>query len=147
MRKQYLTVRLFALVAVLALVAAACGTSDDTTTTSTTQAATTTTAGETATTLASVEPIEGGLPGLRVIDDLTFEVELITADPEFPIQMAYAAYFALPSIALEDPQAFEESPIGNGPFEMDGIWEHDVRIPTKRWADYPGSNPAQIDTL
>jgi len=147
LRKQYLALRLFALVAVLALVAAACGTSDDTTTTSTIQAATTTTAGETATTLASVEPIEGGLPGLTVIDDLTFEVELITPDPEFPIQMAYAAYFPLPSVALEDPAAFEESPIGNGPFEMDGTWEHDVQIPLKRWADYPGSDPALIDNF
>jgi ABC-type transport system substrate-binding protein len=97
--------------------------------------------------LAPVEPIEGGLPGLRVIDDLTFEVELITPDPEFPIQMAYAAYYALPSIALEDPAAFEESPVGNGRFEMDGTWEHDVRVPLKRWADYPGSDSAQIDSL
>ncbi|MCZ6519487.1 MAG: ABC transporter substrate-binding protein, partial [Actinobacteria bacterium] len=54
---------------------------------------------------------------------------------------------ALPSVALEDPQAFEESPIGNGPFEMDGTWEHDVQIPLKRWADYPGSDAAQIDNL
>ena len=146
LRKQYLAVRLFALVAVLALVAAACGTSDDTTTT--TQAATTTTAAAAATTtLAPVEPIEGGLAGLTVIDDLTFEVELITPDPEFPIQMAYAAYFPLPSVALEDPAAFEESPIGNGPFEMDGTWEHDVQIPLKRWVDYPGSDPAQIDNF
>jgi ABC-type transport system substrate-binding protein len=97
--------------------------------------------------LAPAAPIEGGLPGLRVIDDLTFEVELITPDPEFAIQMDYSAYYPLPSVALDDPAAFEESPIGNGPFEMDGTWEHDVRIPTKRWVDYPGSNAAQIDSL
>lgn len=85
------------------------------------------------------------LSGLTKIDDNTFQVELTNPDPEFPIQMGYAAYFALPDVAFEDQAAFEEAPIGNGPFMMDGTWEHDVRIATVPYPDYAGSDPAQID--
>ena len=66
------------------------------------------------------------MTGLTKVDDLTFTVELSSADPEFSIQTYYGAYFPLPAVALEDPVAFEESPIGNGPLQMDGIWDHDI---------------------
>jgi peptide/nickel transport system substrate-binding protein/oligopeptide transport system substrate-binding protein len=143
--------RFIAVLAVLTLVLVACGDgAEDTTTTAapgeTTTTTTTQASAGTSTTLPP-EPEVEELAGLTIIDDLTFQVELTIPDPEFPIQMAYAAYFPLPSVALEDPQAFEESPIGNGPFQVDGVWEHDVSIKTTRWEDYPGSDAAQIDQL
>ncbi len=129
----------FALLVVFAMVVAACGDeAEETTTTAppatTTEATTTTEAGETTTTAPgeTTTTTEGGpvttLSGLRIIDDLTFEVELAQADPEFPLRLAYAAYFPLPSVFYDDPAAFDEAPIGNGPFMMDGAWEHDVQI-------------------
>jgi ABC-type oligopeptide transport system substrate-binding subunit len=147
-------VRLLVMLAVFALLAAACGGDDgaDTTTTSepaTTTAApgaTTTTGGED-TTQPPDEPVATGMAGLQVVDDLTFTVEFEEADPEFPLKMAYAAYFPMPTVALEDPQAFEEQPVGNGPFEMDGVWEHDVRVPLKRYEDYQGPDMPSIDSL
>ena len=157
MRSIRLRWRVLALLAVFALVVAACSSddSDDTTTTeaaqeeTTTTAAedTTTTAGETTETTEAAQPADGQLAGLTVIDDDTFTVELITADPEFPISQMYSAYFPLPDVAFEDPAAFEESPIGNGPFMMDGVWEHDVRIPTKVYPDYAGENKPKIENL
>lgn len=143
--------RFFGFLVVLALIAGACGGGDDeggAEETTTTGATTTTAAGTTVTTAPSDggEP-QVGMPGLRIIDDLTFEVEFEEADPEFPLKLAYAAYFPLPQAALDDPVAYGESPIGNGPFQMDGTWEHDVRIPMKRFEDYQGPDPAQIDRL
>jgi len=148
-----------ALVMVFALVVAACGdeaeeaattaapeTTATTTAASTTEAeSTTTTTTPTSTTVPFV--IEPGLAGLNVVDDLTFTIQFAEADPEFPLKLAYAAYFPLPSVAFEDPAAFEESPVGNGPFMMDGPWEHDVVVPMRRFEDYAGPDPAQIGQL
>ncbi|MBN2113614.1 MAG: hypothetical protein JW785_05740 [Acidimicrobiia bacterium] len=147
--------RLLVLAVLLAFVVAACG-DDEGGETTTTTAATTTTGGAASTTTTSsgettttTEPfvIEPGLSGLQVVDDLTFTVTMAGADPEFPLKLAYAAYFPLPKVAFDDPAAFEESPIGNGPFMMDGPWEHDVVIPMKRFEAYAGPDPAQIERL
>ena len=157
MRSIRLRWRVLALLAVFALVVAACSSddSDDTTTTEAAQEETTTTAGEATTTTAgettetteAAQPADGQLAGLTVVDENTFTVELTEANADFPISTYYAAYFPLPDVAFEDPVAFEESPIGNGPFMMDGVWEHDVRIPTKAYPDYPGDDGAKIDKL
>ena len=159
MRSKTSRWRFVLLLVVFALVAAACGGTDEatdettttaaagaeTTTTTAAPAATTTTAGTTETTLPA--PMEGQLTGMTVVDDNTFTVELTNPDPEFPLRLAYAAYFAMPAVAFDDPAAFEEAPIGSGPFMMDGVWEHDVRVATKAYSDYQGPDPARLDTL
>ncbi|MGH9022397.1 MAG: peptide ABC transporter substrate-binding protein, partial [Acidimicrobiia bacterium] len=43
-------------------------------------------------------------------------------------------------------KAFEDAPIGNGPYQMDGKWEHDRRIKVKRFADYKGT-PGKADAI
>jgi peptide/nickel transport system substrate-binding protein/oligopeptide transport system substrate-binding protein len=154
---------LLALVA-FALVVAACGgdDDDDTTTTSATDETTTTVdaGGDTTTTAADTSTTAGGdttttagdgaaagHTGLTKIDDSTFTIELSAPDPEYSLRLGYAAFFPLPSVALEDPVAFEEAPIGNGPFMMDGTWEHDIRIPMVPFPEYAGDTPAQLDNL
>ena len=141
----------------MALLVAACGDeAEDTTTTapeatttteagSTTEAESTTTTAPTSTTVPFT--IEPGLEGLTVIDELTFTVEFAEADPEFPLKLAYAAFFPLPEVAFDDPVAFEENVIGNGPFMMDGPWEHDVVVPMRAFEGYVGPDPAQVEQL
>ena len=158
MRSIRLRWRVLALLAVFALVVAACS-SDDSEDTTTTEAAqeettttaaaeeTTTTAAETTETTEAAQPAEGQLAGLTVVDENTFTVELITPNPEFPITQMYSAYFPMPDVAFEDPAAFEQSPIGNGPFQMDGVWENDVRIPTVAYPDYAGDDKPVIERL
>ncbi len=154
--------RFVLLLAVFALVAAACGGSDDATdeTTTTAAAETTTTAATTETTAApdattttvaeEVAPPtdENQLSGLTVIDDKTFTIELVEADPEFSLRMAYTAYLPLPSVAYENTLGFNEAPIGNGPFMFPegGSWDHDVAIDLVKYADYAGNMPS-IDAL
>ena len=53
----------------------------------------------------------------------------------------------MPSVAFDDPAAFEEAPIGNGPFMMDGVWDHDISIKIVPYADYAGSDPADVSSL
>jgi len=149
--------RVLTLLAVFALVVAACS-SDDSEDTTTTEAAqeettttaaaeeTTTTAGEATETTEAAQPAEGQLAGLSVVDENTFTVELTEANAEFPLTLNYAAYYALPDAFYDDPAAFDEAPIGNGAFMMDGVWEHDVSIPLKANPDYQGPDPAKIDS-
>ena len=63
------------------------------------------------------------------------------------VTLAYAAFFPLPSVAYDDPVAFEEMPVGNGPFRMEGPWEHDVVVPLIRYEDYAGPDPASVERL
>jgi ABC-type transport system substrate-binding protein len=155
MRAQSSRWRFVILFAVFALLAAACGGDDDTAdeTTTTTAAATTTVAeaGETTTTAATPEepvtpPSEEGntLSGLTVVDDLTFTVELVDADPDFPLQLAYTAFFPLPSVAYENTLGYNKAPIGNGPymFPEGGEWEQDTAIDLVTYPDYAGDMPA-----
>lgn len=141
--------RILAFVVIFALIAGACGGGDDDTSDTAADTETTSPAGDATTVPGDDVPgvVIEGLAGLKVIDDLTFTVEFEAADPEFPLKLAYAAYFPLPDVAFGDPQGFEEMPVGNGPFEMDGVWEHDVRVPLMRYASYQGPDMPMIDTL
>lgn len=85
------------------------------------------------------KPKEEAMSGLAVVDDLTFTVELGAPFSEFPITVGYNAFYPLPASFFDDPDAFNEAPVGNGPYMMDGVWEHDVMVRTVRYEDYAGT--------
>ena len=137
-----------ALLVVQGLIIGACSSDDsgDPTTTPATLEEATTTQAAPVTTTGAPERFAGQLAGLTVIDENTFTVELTEADPEFPLRLANVAFFAMPDSALEDPDAQNEMPIGNGPFMMAEPREHDVRITAARNPDYRGHPPAKVDS-
>ncbi|HEX6329674.1 MAG TPA: ABC transporter substrate-binding protein [Actinomycetota bacterium] len=99
----------------------------------------------------ALNPAEGDpeteeMSGLQVVDDRTFTVELGAPFSEFPITVGYNAFYPLPESFFEDSDAFNESPIGNGPYMMDGSWEHDVGINVVRYEDYLGT-PGNADAI
>ena len=57
------------------------------------------------------------------------------------------AYAPLPQAFFDSPLAFNEAPIGNGPFMMDGTWGHDIGINVVAYPDYWGTDPAQLDGI
>ncbi|MDP8962168.1 MAG: ABC transporter substrate-binding protein, partial [Actinomycetota bacterium] len=87
------------------------------------------------------------LSGLKIIDDLTFEVILSEPFSQWPLKLGYIPFSPLPKVAFEDPQGFEQAPIGNGPFMMDGVWEHNVAVPTKTYPNYQGPDKPKIDGI
>ena len=93
------------------------------------------------------EAAGGGMSGLSVVDDQTFEVTLGEPFSQFPLVISYTAFYALPQACLDDIAACEEAPIGSGPFQMDGQWDHDQNITVTRFDDFGGGQPAKIDTL
>ncbi|HSK96837.1 MAG TPA: ABC transporter substrate-binding protein [Euzebyales bacterium] len=94
------------------------------------------------------EPAEATeMSGLEVIDDLTFEVTLTEPFSQFPLVLYYSAFYPLADACLEDMAACQEAPIGNGPFQMDGQWEHNQRIRVTKFADYGGETEPSIDAI
>lgn len=85
------------------------------------------------------KPTAETMSGLEVVDDKTFTIEIGAPASTFPQRLGYQAFSPLPSAALADPKAFGENPVGNGPYMMDGAWEHKVRLKTKANPDYKGT--------
>jgi oligopeptide transport system substrate-binding protein len=88
------------------------------------------------------EPAAREMSGLEVVDERTFTVELISPFSQFPLTLGYTAFYPLPAAYESDPAAFEEQPIGNGPFQVVGEWEHNQQITVERYGDYAG-DPAE----
>jgi oligopeptide transport system substrate-binding protein len=89
------------------------------------------------------KPTTDKLSGVKVVDDTTLEVTLEGPDSQFPYRLTPSSpgWFPMPKAAFEDLKAYDEKPIGNGPFQMDGTWQHDKQVSTTRFDDYKGSKP------
>ena len=90
-------------------------------------------------------PTAETLSGLAVVDDTTFTVALSAPNSQWVLTLGYAGFYPLPEAFYDDPDGYNEAPIGNGPFMMSGTWEHDVAINLVRYEDYAGPDPASID--
>ena len=64
------------------------------------------------------------LPGVVAVDEHTVRIDLTDPVPELPTVLAHPALAPVPPIASEDPEAFAESPVGNGPFRLAEPWVH-----------------------
>jgi ABC-type oligopeptide transport system substrate-binding subunit len=80
------------------------------------------------------------LSGLRKIDELTFEVTLREPYSGFPAMVGYSAFFPVARALLQDPEAYREHPVGNGPYLLES-WEHKARISLVRNECWGGPRP------
>jgi oligopeptide transport system substrate-binding protein len=87
------------------------------------------------------------MSGLEVVDDQTFRVTLSEPFSQFPLTIGYNAFLAVPDSCLEDVEACEQSPIGNGAFMMDGDWRHDEGINVVRFDDWGAGRTAVPDGI
>lgn len=83
------------------------------------------------------------MSGLEVIDDLTFKVTFAAPHPIFWVKLGYPTFSPMPQAFFDDPEAWTENPIGNGP------WEYESRVPdqelvVKRWDDYKGDDAGKV---
>jgi ABC-type transport system substrate-binding protein len=85
--------------------------------------------------------------GLKKVDDYTFTVELAQAFSGFEAVLGYSGFFPMAQECVDDPEACNEEPIGNGPYKMDGAWEHNVQINLTRNDDWAGEDVGQADNL
>ncbi|WP_018255735.1 peptide ABC transporter substrate-binding protein [Salinispora mooreana] len=86
-------------------------------------------------------PTAETMSGLKKVDDLTFTVELKAPFSGFPTIVGYSGFFPMAQACLDDADACNETPIGNGPYKIDGKWEPGVEINLVRsdtWKGEPG---------
>jgi oligopeptide transport system substrate-binding protein len=81
------------------------------------------------------------LAGLEVVDDTTLVIRLRYPFAEFPEVLADPSLAPVPAVADEDPAAFAERPVGNGPFQLAEPWQHDQFIRLARAAPVQAGGP------
>ncbi|MET9957743.1 ABC transporter substrate-binding protein [Streptomyces sp. NPDC006326] len=91
------------------------------------------------------KPTATELKGLKVVDEKTFTVTLKEPFSQFKTMLGYNAFYPLPKAFEADPKKFGEAPIGNGPFQMDGAWDHNKQIKIKKYDKYPAEGRAKLD--
>ncbi|MFA5786977.1 MAG: ABC transporter substrate-binding protein [Actinomycetota bacterium] len=67
------------------------------------------------------------MSGVKVIDDSTLEVSLSAPDADFVIRSGHTIFSPIPA-NVTDWKAFNEQPVGNGPYMMKEKWQHDVSV-------------------
>ena len=80
------------------------------------------------------------LTGLNVVSPTEFTVTLAAPQSDFPLRLGYSGFYPLPKAFFDDPVAFGENPIGNGPYMLQeqGAWKHNVDIKLVKNPDYQG---------
>lgn len=91
-------------------------------------------------------PVAQEMSGLAVTDDLTFTVQLAEPFSQFPLTLGYTAFYPMAEACISDIEACNEEPIGNGPYQFDGPWQHNQAIQLTRYEDYAGT-PGNADTV
>jgi len=89
------------------------------------------------------------LSGVDATDPAKLKVKLTEPDCEWYVRTSHTVFSPVPSTAgtpTSNP-AFVEQPIGNGPFMMDGPWQHNVGIKLKRFDGYTIQDPAYLDSV
>jgi ABC-type oligopeptide transport system substrate-binding subunit len=86
------------------------------------------------------------MSGLEEVSETEFTVTLTEPAIYFRSAFGYTVFYPQPESFFEDPDAFNESPVGNGAFMMDGDWQHDVSISATKYEDYAGE-PASADAV
>ncbi|MDR7384228.1 peptide ABC transporter substrate-binding protein [Promicromonospora iranensis] len=93
-------------------------------------------------------PKEGEVPasetmsGLEAVSETELQVTLAQPESDFPLRLGYSAFYPLPESFHDDPEAFGEEPIGNGPYVLD-TWEHNRLIELRPNDSYAGEREVQ----
>ncbi len=82
------------------------------------------------------------MSGLTAVDDHTLEVNLTSPFLGFPTMLGYEAFFPLAQECLDDLEACEARPIGNGPFMFEEPYDVESGGTAVTWDDYQGEMPS-----
>ena len=83
--------------------------------------------------------------GLEVVDDHTFTITTKEAVSNLPVRLGYSAFAPLPDSFFDDPKAYEDNPVGAGPFKITEMDES--KIVLEKFADYAGENQPSVDQV
>ncbi|HEY2674218.1 MAG TPA: ABC transporter substrate-binding protein [Rugosimonospora sp.] len=90
------------------------------------------------------------LSGVKKIDPLTIQITLAAPFPEWEKVLGYNVFYPLPDAAYAADgtltQAYEDNPIGDGPFQIKGSWNHNQSIDVTAYPNYPLDKP-KVDEI
>jgi len=85
------------------------------------------------------------MSGLKAVDEHTLQITLSQPFAEWEKVLGYSAFYPLPDAAFAADgtlnKTFEDSPIGDGPFQLKGSWNHNRTIDVTRYANYTLAKP------
>jgi len=89
------------------------------------------------------------LSGVDASDPAKLVVKLSEPNCEFYLRTFHPVFSPVPSTAgnPNTNTAYVDQPIGNGPFMMDGGWQHNAGIKLKRYDDYKIGHAAYLDSV
>lgn len=89
------------------------------------------------------------MSGLDASDPAKLVVKLKDPNCEFYLRTYHPVFSPVPSTAGSPTTntAYVDQPIGNGPFMMDGPWQHNTGIKLKRFDGYNIGHPAYLDSV
>lgn len=95
------------------------------------------------------KPSTTKLSGVTVVNKTTLRVRLVKSDSQFPLELTanQPAFYPMPKAAFKNLKAYDEAPIGDGPFEMVGKWKHNQSITVKRYDKYKGTKPVAEEVV
>ncbi len=96
--------------------------------------------------VAAKTPTAKEISGLKRVSDTEFTVALKEPFAGFPQTVGYTSFMPMAKACADDLKACDDAPIGNGPYKMDGKWEHKQRIKLVRFEEYKGRK-APLDRL
>lgn len=98
---------------------------------------------------AEGEPKTTELEGVEVVDDTTLKVTLTKPTSMFPFIISGTTWAPMPESAFDDLETYDQRPVGNGPFKIDGdgIGPGVQQLSLVRNDDYAGEQAAskQVD--
>jgi oligopeptide transport system substrate-binding protein len=87
------------------------------------------------------------LSGVSAPDDYTIEVKLKAPFAAFATMLGYEAFFPVAQECLDDLDACEKKPIGNGPFMFEEEYSIETGGTAVAWEDYQGDHAPSIDAV
>ena len=85
------------------------------------------------------------MTGLKVVDDYTFTIKTTEPVSNLPVRLGYSAFAPLPDSFFADPKAFEDKPIGAGPFQLES--KSTTEMVLTKFADYTGDFKPNVDKV
>lgn len=84
------------------------------------------------------------LSGVKVLSKYVLQVTLTTPDSQFPDELTIGdtGFFPMPKAGLSNVKAFAKNPIGDGPFQMNGVANLNAQVAMKAYPNYKGKKPA-----
>jgi len=86
------------------------------------------------------------ITGVNATNPAQIAVTLAKPDCEYELRTNHPVYSPVPTVVgATTDTAYTDAPIGNGPFKLDGPWQHDTGIKLTRFDEYSVGEPAYLD--